>query len=85
MADRTVERTWLTPKEAAAYLRMSERTLEGWRRAGRGPQFARPGGKLVRYRFSDLERWLREERGPSAENAPGPVSGLATIRGSAPQ
>lgn len=36
------------------------RTLEGWRRVGRGPAFLRVG-RAVRYRKRDLELWLARE------------------------
>lgn len=45
--------TWLTPAELAARLRVSPRTLEGWRSTGRGPAHARIG-TLVRYHIDDI-------------------------------
>jgi predicted DNA-binding transcriptional regulator AlpA len=45
--------TLLTSREAAALLRVSERTLERLRTAGTGPQFVRLC-RAVRYRHSDL-------------------------------
>jgi len=47
----------LTLPEAAAYLRVSERTLYDWRWKRKGP----PGikvGSLVRYLVADLDEWL---------------------------
>lgn len=58
----------MTPREAAAFLRLSTGTLENMRTQGRGPAFIRLGdGKraAVRYRRVDLEAWLRRV---SAEN-----------------
>jgi hypothetical protein len=49
----------LKPSETAAYLRVSERTLEGWRRRGVGPVFQRYG-RAVLYRRSAIEAWLSE-------------------------
>lgn len=36
------------------------RTLEGWRRIGRGPSYQRVG-RSVRYRKRDVELWLARE------------------------
>ena len=48
----------LTNVEAAAFLRLSPRTLDRWRWAQRGPTFKKIGG-AVRYRLSDLERFAQ--------------------------
>jgi hypothetical protein len=48
-------------KEAAAVLRVQERTLEAWRQRGVGPQFLRyQTGKrgVVRYKMSDLVAYI---------------------------
>ena len=45
-------------KLAARFLRVSVRTLERHRCAGTGPLFA-PIGRLIRYRQSDLDDWVR--------------------------
>ena len=47
----------LTTPEAAAHLRLRVRTLETWRRLGKGPPFLKLGTK-VRYPIADLEAWL---------------------------
>ena len=47
----------LTQREAAALLRLSERTLERWRVTGTGPRFVKTG-RLVRYRETDLAAWI---------------------------
>ena len=36
----------------------SARTLEAWRHRGYGPPFLRLSPRLVRYRASDIDRWL---------------------------
>lgn len=51
----------LTPKEAAEYLKVSEKTLEGWRCAEVGPKYYRMGQRRVRYFMSDITSWLRAE------------------------
>lgn len=51
---------WLTSKEAALYLRLSEKTLANYRGsalAPLGPRFYKRAG-LIRYRSSDLDEWL---------------------------
>lgn len=48
------------PSEVAEYLRISELTLTDWRYRGNGPTFLRVG-KRVRYRWSDVERWLESQ------------------------
>lgn len=46
------------PQEAASLLGLTVRCLENWRRAGEGPPFVRISHRAVRYRRSDLRRWL---------------------------
>lgn len=38
---------------------IKRRTWERWRLLGQGPEFVRVGGKLVRYRVSAIEAFLR--------------------------
>lgn len=48
----------LTPKEAAARLKVSEKTLSSWRQLGKGPRFffANPDKKSSpRYPLSEIE------------------------------
>lgn len=47
----------LTPKDAAAFLQLSEKTLEKWRSKGTGPKFRRMGHRTVRYLQDDLVSW----------------------------
>jgi len=50
----------LTRQQAAEYLGLRRQTLAAWASTGRyGLPFIRVGRK-VRYRQSDLDRWLRE-------------------------
>mgnify|MGYP001217342907 CR=1 FL=1 len=53
---------WLTPSEAADYLRLDARSLETMRREGRGPKFSKVNHRIVRYHVDDLDAWLREPR-----------------------
>ena len=54
-------RTYLTPAEAATYLRVTARTLIAWRRSGSGPRYVRLGGLTgrVRYERATLDEWMR--------------------------
>lgn len=53
----------MTSPEAAEYLRLSVRTLEGMRVDGTGPRYYKVGpgrrAKVV-YRVADLELWLKQ-------------------------
>lgn len=49
----------LDQRQAATRLGVpSARTLESWRRRGYGPPFLRLSPRLVRYRASDIDKWL---------------------------
>lgn len=48
------------PKEAAKLLATNERTLANWRSAKKGPRFVRVGQRMIRYRRSDLAKFLAE-------------------------
>ncbi|MBS7725105.1 helix-turn-helix domain-containing protein [Pseudomonas lalucatii] len=50
---------YLTNNEAAAFLRLSPRTLEKQRVIGGGPRF-RKFGRRVMYALTDLEAWAGE-------------------------
>lgn len=47
--------------EAAAYLGCSPAALRLWRSQGRGPRFNRLERKLIRYRRSELDRWVEKQ------------------------
>ncbi|MFB9262829.1 helix-turn-helix transcriptional regulator [Bradyrhizobium erythrophlei] len=47
----------LMQREAAALLRLSERTLERWRVSGDGPPFVKAGRRVL-YRPADLDTWI---------------------------
>jgi excisionase family DNA binding protein len=53
------EQEFLTPKQAAAYLRVSKSYLDKLRVYGGGPKFLRFGRKIL-YRRSDLDRWVEQ-------------------------
>jgi hypothetical protein len=48
---------WLTPAQAAAYLRLSVRVLEVWRAAGTGPEYNKRG-RFIRYHIDVLDAWV---------------------------
>jgi excisionase family DNA binding protein len=49
--------TYMTPKEAADYVRSSPSTLAKRRITGQLPNFSRIG-KAIRYRRADLDAWM---------------------------
>lgn len=54
-------REYLTPKEAADYMRRHVRTLEDWRRDKKGPRYMKLGEKkkaCILYRRRDIDDWL---------------------------
>jgi excisionase family DNA binding protein len=51
---------YYTPEEAAEYLRSSPSTLAKLRLNGGGPAFTRIG-RVIRYRRSDLDRWMSDK------------------------
>ncbi len=53
------ESPYLTAVEAAAYLRLEERTLNNMRWRSEGPAWRKHGGRVV-YHKEELERWSRE-------------------------
>ena len=52
-------RSLAKPPEIAAYLRVSERTLDDWVQRGVGPRFTYVG-QMRRYRWEDVEDYLRQ-------------------------
>jgi hypothetical protein len=47
----------LNQREAADFLRLSQRTLERFRLTGDGPPYVK-AGRRVAYRPEDLDRWI---------------------------
>lgn len=46
-----------TQQEVATYLGVAESTLEQWRWRKTGPRWSKVG-RYVRYRWSDIDKWL---------------------------
>lgn len=61
---------YMTPKQAAGFLNVSERSLEAMRRRGDVPTYHKVG-RLVRYAPSDLREWMQNHRVSSTSQAPG--------------
>ena len=58
------EQVLLTPKEATAYLRVSQSYLDKLRVYGGGPKFVRPGKRKIIYRKPHLDEWTAERTLP---------------------
>lgn len=54
--DQAQASPYLTPGEAAAYLRLEETTLNAMRWRSEGPPWRKHGGKVV-YHIDDLNSW----------------------------
>jgi len=52
----------LSPREAAAFLSSTTRTLEVWRARGVGPAYYRPSVNRVRYKRKDLIDYVEQSR-----------------------
>lgn len=52
-----IERKAMTEKDTAAYMCVSEKTLQKWRWQGCGPAFLKVG-RLIRYRLEDVDAYL---------------------------
>ena len=59
----------LTEPEAAAFLNFSPRALQAWRVRGGGPPYVKISTRAVRYRKSDLDRWIEERLRTSTSDA----------------
>ena len=49
----------VAPSQLAAYLKVSNSTLERWRRTGEGPPFVKLGRRIVAYQPSSIQKWLK--------------------------
>lgn len=67
MTRHSHESPYFTVAEAAAYLRLEERTLNNMRWRKEGPHWRKHGGKVI-YHRRDLDGWSRQHdfgHGPS--------------------
>jgi len=53
---------YLSSRQAALHLGVSEAALRLWRSQGRGPRYFRLN-RLVRYRRLDLDAWVEDQSG----------------------
>ena len=64
---------YMTPKEAADYVRSSPSTLAKRRITGQLPNFSRIG-KAIRYRRADLDAWMNGNvRKSTSDTSPAPA------------
>lgn len=63
----------LDQRELAAFVGVLPHTIETWRHRKVGPPFLRLSHTCVRYRFSDIEKWLASRQvrpaAPANDNA----------------
>ena len=50
-----------TPRDLAEVLGVPEHTLAQWRSQGKGPAYVKVG-RYVRYDWSDVKRWIAEQK-----------------------
>lgn len=62
--------SYFSTQQAAVYLGLSRRTLEGFRCRGGGPAFSKAGRRCL-YRLQDLDAWAEANRRTSTSD-PGP-------------
>lgn len=48
---------FVTEEELSLRLRVGRKALQIWRRTGKGPAFAKLGGRVL-YRASDVDAWI---------------------------
>ena len=58
-----------SPQDLAGYLDVPVKTVYGWRHRGLGPAGFRVGRHL-RYRQSDVEKWIAQQIEATAETGP---------------
>lgn len=61
----------LSTSQAAQLMGIVEKTLEKWRRRGKGPRYHRLGNRMVRYAQEDVEAWIASREGME-QSAPSP-------------
>ena len=75
---RPTSEGYMTSEQAAAYLKVSARSLEAFRRRGGGPPYYKVG-RLVRYAPSELREWMEQQRIASTSQKPGHTYAPATL------
>jgi hypothetical protein len=59
------------PQQLAAYLQVSEDTLETWRRRGGGPAYLKLKNGRIRYEGQAVVEWKAQHRRRTTSDAPG--------------
>jgi predicted DNA-binding transcriptional regulator AlpA len=52
----------MNSKDAASYLGVSEATMKRWRQTSSGPEYIRLGERSIKYRKSDLDKYILDRR-----------------------
>lgn len=55
-----MDTTLLTPAQLSHNTGIPLGTLAYWRHAGTGPAYLRLGGRVIRYRKSDVDAWMND-------------------------
>ena len=56
----TITDTLYTPADVSKLINVPIGTLAYWRHAGQGPRFLKLGGRVIRYRKTDVAEWLND-------------------------
>lgn len=54
-------RRYLSEKQAADYLGLSDKTLQRYRGNGQGPQYVKCGGRVI-YDLHDCDGWMESQK-----------------------
>lgn len=65
------------PAQLAAYLQVTEHTLETWRRRGGGPRYLKLKSGRIRYEGREVLEWLKAHRRRTTSDTPLRVVGKA--------
>lgn len=68
-ADAGEEDILLTPDDVARMMRVSRRTVSTWRYRGKGPRYVHVTHNCVRYRMSEVRKWLSDMEKQESEVA----------------
>lgn len=60
----------LTPDDVARMMRVSRRTVSTWRYRGKGPRYVHVTHNCVRYRMSEVRKWLMDKERQEQEARP---------------
>lgn len=67
---RRPEDSLMSETQAAAFVGVSRRTLQGWRLRGEGPRYHRISSRCIRYSRGLLEDWLERTTTGSTSEIP---------------